>query len=94
MRKKGKYDKLIAEFKQHPIFARDELLTFFHKNEPELKEATFAWRIYDLKKHYIINDLKKGIYTLNSKASFKPELNKQIITIGKLIGREHNHEIF
>ena len=48
-------NKLIQEFKDRGSFTREELFDFFRQFEPDLKEGTLAWRIYDLKNRNIIN---------------------------------------
>lgn len=46
-------NKLIEAFKERSSFDRNELYDFYLDFEPNLKESTFSWRIYDLKKgHY------------------------------------------
>lgn len=79
------YRKLKDEFKAHPVFNRDELLSFFHQYEPDLVEGTFTWRIYDLKKRNIIRDVKKGVYALNNQQPFGPTLNDTIKSINNLV---------
>ena len=53
--------QLIKVFKNRPSFTREELLDFYMDFEPNLKEGTFGWRIYDLKKKNIIKPLKRGL---------------------------------
>ena len=48
-------NKFIAEFKDRESFSRDELFDFFRLYEPDLKEGTFGWRVFDLKNKNIIN---------------------------------------
>ena len=43
-------NKLIEAFKEQSSFDRDQLFQFYLDLEPDLKESTFSWRIYDLKK--------------------------------------------
>lgn len=64
--------QLIHQFTGREIFSRDELFSFFKQYEPNLKEGTFGWRIYDLKQKHIIKDVKKGFYTLEQKQPFRP----------------------
>jgi hypothetical protein len=84
------YKKLREAFKTQPVFSRDELLSFFQKYEPDLAEATFTWRIFDLKKRNIIRDVKTGVYTLNNQQPFEPVLNNIIISISKLVGKQYD----
>lgn len=77
--------KLLEHFGERDAFSRDELYHFLKEMEPYLKESTFGWRIYDLKKRHRIKDVGRGIYTVELKQSFKPEADKVIEEIGQLI---------
>lgn len=65
-------DRLKNEFKRRESFSRDELFNFYTQFEPELKETTFRWRIYQLKAKRIIAVISKGAFTLLYKPTFKP----------------------
>lgn len=84
------YNRLIREFKGHPVVSRDDLLKFFRKYEPELNKATFAWRVFDLRRRNIISDLRKGVYTLSNKKTLEPSFNDEILRISKLIGQQYD----
>jgi len=89
--------QLIERFKNREVFSRDDLLLFYRELEPDLKEATFGWRVFDLKKRHIIKDVKKGIYTLEEKQKFRPELDNKIIKISKFLETSfdyHNYNIW
>jgi len=78
-------NKLIEEFKGRASFSREELFDFFRYFEPDLKEGTFGWRIYDLKNKDIIKPLKRGLYVISFKPKYKPEISQQIIKLAKRI---------
>lgn len=77
-------NRLIEEFKDRESFSRDELLEFFKYYEPDLKNGTFGWRIYDLKNKNIIMPLMRGLYTISFKPKYKPEVSQDLL---KLIGK-------
>lgn len=77
--------KLIEEFKGKASFNRKELFEFFKHYEPDLKEGTFGWRIYDLKNKNIIKPIKKGIYTISNKQSYNPVISEELLKLGKTI---------
>jgi hypothetical protein len=83
--------QLIERFKNREFFTREDLLRFYRELEPDLKEATFGWRVFDLRRRHIIKDVKKGIYTLEEKQKFKPELGKIIIKISKFLETSFDH---
>ena len=78
-------NRLIEEFKDRGSFSREELFDFFKCFEPDLKEGTFGWRIYDLKNRDIIKPLKRGLYVISHKPKYKPEVSQQIIKLAKRI---------
>lgn len=78
-------NRLIQEFKDRESFSRDELFKFFQYLEPDLKEGTFGWRIYDLKNKNIIKPLMRGLYTISYKPKYKPELSLDLLKLTKKI---------
>lgn len=83
--------QLIERFKNREFFSREDLLSFYRESEPDLKETTFGWRVFDLKRRHIIKDVKKGVYTLEEKQKFKPGLDKMIIKISKFLETSFDH---
>jgi len=86
--------KLVEDFKGMGVFSRQDLLDFYRELEPDLKESTFGWRIYDLKKRHIIKDVKKGSYTLEEKQRFRPEPDKTILKISKFLETSFDHHLY
>ena len=64
-------NRLIEAFKDRSSFNRDELYDFYLDFEPDLKENTFGWRIYDLKKKDIIKTIGRGLYVISYKPKYK-----------------------
>lgn len=78
-------DRLIEAFTERESFSREELFDFFRHFEPDLKEGTFGWRIYDLKNKNIIRSLKRGLYVISYKSKYKPEVSKKLLKLVKRI---------
>jgi len=76
-------NRLIEEFKDREYFSREELFDFYRCLEPELKEGTFGWRIYDLKNRNIIKPLKRGLYVISYKPRYKPDISSSQLKIAK-----------
>lgn len=76
-------NKLIEEFKDREYFSREELFDFFRYLEPELKQGTFGWRIYDLKGKNIIKSLKRGLYVISDEPGYKPYISPNLLKITK-----------
>ncbi len=52
-------NKIKEHFSQIPSLTRDQLRNFYQQFDPDLKESTFNWRIYDLKRKHIIAPIEK-----------------------------------
>jgi len=89
--------KLIEEFKDNESFTREELFHFYRYYEPELKEGTFGWRIYDLKNRNIIKPLKRGLYVISYKPKYKPDISPNLLKVAKQLAErfdEVKHSIW
>lgn len=76
MAKENIVEQLQKHFKGKEIFSREELYAFYTQFKPDLKETTFRWIIFNLKKQQIIAPVSRGLFTLSFKPIFKPETNK------------------
>lgn len=68
-------DQLKKEFKGRGTFSREELYNFYSQFEPDLKETTFRWRIYQLKEKGVFTPLSRGLFSSDFKQLFKPEID-------------------
>jgi len=80
--------KLIEEFKDRSSFTREELFEFFRYFEPDLKESTFGWRIYDLKNKDIVKSLMRGLYVISYKPKYSPEISPPLFKVANIIGKQ------
>ena len=78
-------NRLIEEFKDRDAFSREELFDFFRYFEPNLKDGTFGWRIYDLKNKNIIKPIRRGYYTISYKPRYNPEISNDILKLARII---------
>ncbi len=79
-------NKLIEVFKDRESFSREELFQFYRYFEPDLKEGTFGWRIYDLKKKNVIKTIKRGLYTISYRPRYRPDLSPELFKLGRKVG--------
>ena len=63
-------------------FTRKELYNFFCEEEPGLKETTFRWRIYDLKKDGVIRSLSRGVFAIGKLSIYVPGMDENIAKLG------------
>lgn len=76
-------NRIIEAFKDRSSFDRDELYDFYLNFEPDLKESTFSWRIYDLKKKDIIKTIGRGLYVISYKPKYKAVLSDNVFKIAR-----------
>lgn len=81
--------KLISEFQNKESFTREDLFAFFQGFEPDLKEGTFGWRIFDLKKKNVISSVGRGIYKISYKSAYCPPLSQNYLKFAKFISTEY-----
>ncbi len=72
---------VVNRFKDKSFFTREELYSFYKTFDPDLKETTFRWRIYELKKREIIKSLKRGVFVISGKTSYQPTVSSTLIQI-------------
>jgi len=77
--------RLIEEFQERESFSRDELYSFFRDFEPNLKEGTLGWRIYDLKEKNIIRSVRRGWYAVSYKPKYNPEISSELLKLSRVI---------
>lgn len=83
------YEKLIKErFKGQRSFSREDLFDFYLEYEPDIKNSTFGWRVYDLRHKGIIRSIAKGVYALSGKPEYKPHPTEKARKIARLFVRK------
>lgn len=85
-------EKIEEYFSRGQTFTRKELYDFLELNFfPNLKETTFRWRIFELKKTNIIVSVTRGVFKLSeNKKLFVPNISKQLSKISNLIKKNYN----
>lgn len=87
-------NRLIEEFKSKESFTREELFEFYREFEPDLKEGTFGWRIYDLQNRNIIKPIKRGLYVISYKSKYQPEISPELYKIAKQLSEKFDEVKF
>jgi uncharacterized protein DUF6577 len=86
--------QLNKEFGAKEVFTRDDLLAFYRSYNPDITDSAFVWQIYDLKRKHIIEQVRLGVYKLGKSQTFRPELDRQIIRIGKILAGSFDHHFY
>ncbi len=73
---KMKTDDIIKHFGYGNTFTSKKLFEFYRTHEADLNENTFRWRIYALKKEGLLSSVKRGVYVLDHRKKYHPELTR------------------
>lgn len=80
--------RLKMKFSGKESFSREDLFDLYRQFEPDLKDATFRWRVYNLKSNKIITAISRGLFTLSYKPAFNPEMEEGIRKIHTKIEKQ------
>lgn len=80
----------IAHFSKKASFTINDIRAFYLAKDPELKDTTLRWRVYDLKNKGIITATGQGIYSLQNKPQWVPSVDNSIISINKKLEKQYN----
>jgi hypothetical protein len=81
-------EKLKQRFTEQSYITREQLFDFYRSFEPDLKEATFGWRIYALKEKNLLKPVRQGVYTLLVKPQFHPSLEPRLKELANKINKQ------
>lgn len=81
-------ESLFSRFSGQPVITTAELVSFFRADLPDLAEKTINWKIFQLKSKGILSHISRGVYTLNRKRAFYPELSANVIRIHNKVKKE------
>jgi hypothetical protein len=87
--RKAADEKLISFFEKKNSFSRQDLYNYFLQTEGEIKEGTLSWRIYDLKKKNMLNEVRKGYYTTKTKPVYVPTTDAYLIKLAAFIQKNY-----
>lgn len=85
-------DYITTQLKKHfdgrDTISREELNNFYRKYEPDLKDATFRWRIHDLKNKKIITHISKAHFYLGYKPKYHTPIGDAEQKLSKKIQKQ------
>ena len=85
-----KVEVIIKRFSGKGHFSKNDLLKFYLKSEPDLKDGTIRRRIDILKKRGIIQVVRRGIYSFQKKPLWIPSIDSSIKSIYKKLEKQYN----
>ncbi len=82
-------DRQVAKhFKGKGNFDRATLSAFLTDLNPEITESALAWRIHNLVKRKVIDQVKLGVYTISNKAAYRPFVSDKLAQLSKIVAKE------
>lgn len=84
--------QILKHFKGKDYFNRNTLGTFLTDLDPETTENTLTWRIHDLVKRKVIDQVKLGVYIISDKEAYIPFISDELASLSKIVAKEF-HEL-
>jgi len=83
--KKTEIQQLIISFPDKDHISRQQLYDYFLQMEGEITTSALGWRIHELKQKKIVQEVKKGWYSLTVKPIYTPTPDYRTRKIDKLL---------
>lgn len=80
--------QILKHFDGKGHFDRDTLSSFLTDLDPEITEKAITWRIHDLVKRKVIDQVKLGVYTISNKEPYKPFVSEKLARLSKKVAKE------
>jgi hypothetical protein len=81
-------NKIFANFPDTSSVSSSELHFFLKKEFPDLADKTISWKINQMKAQGILSHLGRGLYALEKKREYIPELSSYLKRIYKKVKKE------
>lgn len=81
-------DNLQSFFQGKGIFGIKDILLFYQESEPDIKQTTVNWRVYNLVQTGIISRVSRGKFSMGYSKNFIPEIRPSIKTLYKRIHKQ------
>jgi hypothetical protein len=75
-------------FKGKGYFDRDVLRSFLIDLDPAISESALRWRIHDLVKRKVIDQVKLGVFTVSNKETYLPVVSDKLARLSKIVAKE------
>lgn len=70
--------KFQHHFKTFKSFNTNDIVHFYRQLEPDLKQATINWRVYNLVQNGVLNRIGRGKFVLGESINFVPEISNKV----------------
>lgn len=77
--------QILKQFKDKGYFDRDALIALLVEFDPEITESSLTWRIHDLLKRNVIDQIKLGIFSISNRKKYSPEISQKLVQLAKIV---------
>jgi hypothetical protein len=81
-------DNLQSFFQGKGIFGIKDILLFYQESDPDVKQTTINWRIYNLVQAGVLSRVSRGKFSIGYSKSFIPEISPRIKILYKRIHKQ------
>ena len=81
-------DDIIQHFTPMGVFKTSDIAAWFRESEPELKDSTINWRVYELVKGGVLSRVSKGVFMIGGNRSYNPVVDAKLKKLTKTIGKQ------
>ena len=81
-------DDIIQHFTPMGVFKTSDIAAWFRESEPELKDSTINWRVYELVKGGVLSRVSKGVFKIGGNRSYNPVVDAKLKKLAKTIGKQ------
>ena len=81
-------EEIINYFRPIGLFKTSDIAAWFRKSEPDLKDSTINWRVYELVKDGVITRVSKGVFKIGEKRSYRPTVDARLQKLAKTISKQ------
>lgn len=82
--------QILKNFNDEKYFDKEALISFLTDLNPDITENAITWRIHDLVKRKVIEQVKLGRYTISKKTTFNPCISDNLTQLSKIMTKEFN----
>lgn len=86
---KLKAAQILERYGYDNTFTSRDLYEFYRETEVDLNKGTFRWRVYALKNMGVIRAIKRGVYILEKRRIFEPEISPNLKKTYNLVKRKY-----
>lgn len=76
-------------FYEGQIISRDQLYSLLKEKNPEFKQSTFGWIVYELKQSNILQNIKRSVYQIGNKPEFNPYITDKQKRIFQIVRKKN-----